>query len=108
MPHYLVQAAYSGEAWGSQIRSPQNRLEAIRPAIEGLGGRIESFYYAFGEFDIVGIAEFPDNVSMAAFSVAASAGGAVKSIRTTPLMTADEGVEMMRKAAGSGYRPPGG
>ena len=54
------------------------------------------------------IAEFPDNVSVAAFSVAASAGGAVKSIKTTPLMTADEGIEMMRKAAGSGYRPPGG
>ncbi len=108
MPHYLFQASYTGEGWGSQIQSPQNRLEALRPAIEGLGGRIESFYYAFGEYDIVAIAEFPDNVSVAAFSVAASAGGSVKAIKTTPLMTVDEGIEMMRKAAGSGYRPPGG
>ena len=108
MPHYLLQASYTGEAWGTQIRNPQNRLEALRPAIEGLGGRIESFYYAFGENDIVAIVEFPDNISVAAFSVAASAGGAVTSIKTTPLMTVDEGMEMLRKAAGSSYRPPGG
>ena len=108
MPHYLFQVAYSGEGWEAQIRNPQNRLEAIRPAVEGLGGRIESFYYAFGDYDIVAIAEFPDNASVAAFSVAASAGGAVKSIRTTPLMTVDEGIEVLRKAAGSGYRSPGG
>ena len=108
MPHYLFQLAYTGEAWGAQIGNPQNRLEAVRPAVEGLGGRIESFYLAFGEYDVVAIAESPDNISVAAFSVAASAGGAVKSIRTTPLMTVDEGKEMLRKAAGSGYRPPGG
>ncbi len=108
MPQYLFQLAYTGEAWGSQIRNPQNRLEAVRPAVESLGGRIESFYLAFGDYDVVAIAEFPDNASVAAFSVAASAGGAVKSIKTTPLMTVDEGIEMLRKAAGSGYRPPGG
>ena len=74
---------------------------------ESLGGRIESFYYTFGEYDVVGIGEFPDNKSVAAFSVVVSAGGAVRNVRTTPLMTADEAVEMMRMAAGSGYRPPG-
>ena len=107
MPHYLFQVAYTGEAWGTQIRNPQNRLEAVRPAVEGLGGRIESFYLSFGDQDAVLICEFPDNVSAGALSVAASAGGAVKSVRTTPLMTVDEGIEVIRKAAGSGYRPPG-
>ena len=108
MPHYLLQASYTGEAWGTQIQNPQNRLEAMRPTVEGLGGSIESAYYAFGEYDIVAIVEFPDNISIAAFSVVASAGGAIKAVKTTPLMTANEGIEMMRKAAGSGYRPPGG
>ena len=107
MPHYLFQASYTGEAWGTQVKNPQNRLEAVRPSIEAGGGRIESLYYAFGEYDIVAIVEFPDNISMAAFSVAVSAAGAVKSVKTTPLMTTDEGVEMMKKAAGSSYRPPG-
>ena len=108
MPYYMIQAAYTGESWGAQIKNPQNRLEQLRGAVEGLGGSIESGYYTFGEYDIVGIIQFPDNESAAAFSLAASAGGAVASVRTTPLMTMEEGVAAMRKAGGSSYRPPGG
>jgi hypothetical protein len=51
--------------------------------------------------------EMPDNVSAAAFSLAGSAGGGIKAVKTTPLLTIDEGIEAMRKAAGAGYRPPG-
>ena len=108
MAHYLLQASYTGESWGAQLRGPQNVIDRLRPAIEGLGGRIESAYYSFGDYDIIAIIEFPDNASAGAFSVAASAGGAVKTIRTTPLMTIEEGMDMMRKAGGAGYRPPGG
>ena len=108
MAKYLVQAAYTSEAWKGLIASPENRLEAIRPVIEGLGGALESFYLAFGEYDIVGIVEFPDNVSEAAFSIAAAAGGALKSFRTTPLMSIEDGLEALRRASGAGYRPPGG
>ena len=108
MPHYLLQVAYTGDAWGNQIKSPQNVIDRVRPAIEGLGGRIESAFYAFGEYDVIAILEFPDNVSAGAFSLAAAAGGAIKAIKTTPLMTVEEGMEMMRKAGGAGYRPPGG
>jgi uncharacterized protein with GYD domain len=107
MAHYLIEVAYTGEAWAAQVSNPQNRIEAIRPVIERLGGRIASAYYAFGEYDVVGIMEMPDNVSAAALSLAASAGGAVKAIKTIPLMTIEEGIEAMRKAAGAGYRPPG-
>ena len=108
MGHYLIEVAYTGEAWAAQVSNPQNRIEAIRPVIERLGGRIESAYYAFGEYDVVGIMEMPDPVSAAAFSLAASAGGAVKAIKTTPLLTIEDGIAAMQKAAGAGYRPPGG
>jgi uncharacterized protein with GYD domain len=107
MAHYLYLISYTGEAWGAQVRNPQNRVDAVRPVVESLGGSIETAYLAFGDQDVVLICEFPDNFSAGAFSVAASAGGAIKSIKTTPLMTVDEGIEMMRKAGGSGYRPPG-
>ena len=93
---------------GAQIKSPANRVEQVRPVIERLGGRIEAAYYAFGDYDLVAIIEFPDNSSTAALSLAASAGGAVNSIKTTPLMTMEEGIDAMKKAGGSGYRPPGG
>jgi uncharacterized protein with GYD domain len=107
MARYLFQATYTSDAWAAQVHNPQNRVEVVRPVIERLGGRIESVYFAFGEYDVVGIVEMPDNVSMAAFSLAAAAGGAMKAIKTTPLMTIEEGIEAMRKASGTGYRPPG-
>ncbi len=106
MPHYLIQAAYTPEAWATLVKNPQSRAEAVRPIIEGLGGKLTAIYLAFGEYDVVGLAEMPENVSAAAFSMAASAGGAVKAVRTTPLMTTEEAVEAMRKAGQTDYRPP--
>src|SRR5947209_5426191 len=108
MASYLFQVAYTPEAWGAMLKSPQNRVEAVRPAIEKLGGRIEGGWLSFGEYDIVIVAQMPDNASAAGFAIAVSAGGAVKAVKTTPLMSAEEGQEAMRKATGSGYRPPTG
>ena len=107
MPHYLLEVAYTSQGWAALVKSPQDRIEAVRPAVEKLGGKIESGYLTFGDYDLIAIVNMPDNVSAAAFSIAASAGGAVKAIKTTPLMTMEEGMEAMRKAAAAGYRPPG-
>jgi uncharacterized protein with GYD domain len=108
VPRYLLQVAYTPEAWAAQLKSPQNRLEMVSPLLQRLGGRFESAYLAFGEYDIVAVMELPDNVSAAAASIVVSAGGAVKAIKTTPLMTVEEGVQAMRKGAdaASTYRPP--
>jgi uncharacterized protein with GYD domain len=106
MAHYLFQGAYTSEAWATLVKKPVNRFEAIRPAIEKLGGSIEAAWLAFGEYDIVVITEMPDNVSAAAFALAVAAGGSLKSFKTTPLITPTEGLAAMKKAAGSGYRPP--
>ena len=108
MPLFLSQVAYSEDGWQALVSNPQNRLEAIRPVVDKLGGRIVNAYFAFGDYDFILIAEFPDNVSAAALAIAAAAGGAVKSIKTTPLMEASEGLEAVRKAASSGYRAPVG
>lgn len=108
MASYLVQVAYTPEAWATLLKNPQNRLQAVRPAIEKLGGRVEGSWLSFGEYDVIVIAEMPDNASAAAFSMAVSAGGAVKAMKTTPLMSAEEGQEAMRKATTTGYRPPAG
>src|SRR5262245_13415847 len=108
MPQYLIQAAYTPESWASQLRQPQNAVDRIKPAVEKLGGRLQAFYYAFGEYDAVALIELPDNVSAAALALAVAAGGAVKALKTTPLMAVDEGMQAMRKAAQAGYRPPGG
>lgn len=106
MSFYLLQVAYTPEAWASMVKKPQDRIEAVRPAVEKLGGKVVSGYLAFGEYDLIAIVDMPNNVSAAAFSIAAAAGGAVTKIRTTPLMTTKEGIDAMRKAGGSSYKPP--
>ncbi len=105
MPRYMYEVAYTPEAWAALVKKPQDRIEAIRPAVRKLGGKIEAAYFAFGDYDIVAIVSMPDNVSAAAFSLAVSAGGSAKSIRTTPLMTIREGMRAMRQAKRSAYVP---
>ena len=60
MPHYLLQLAYAPQAWNAQLKNPRNRVEQVTGLLQRLGGRFECVYYAFGEYDIVGIAEFPE------------------------------------------------
>ena len=106
MAHYLLQVTYAPEAWAALVDEPQSRTEAVQPAVEQLGGTVLSTWLAFGEYDVISILELPDNVRAAAISMAISAGGAVKAIKTTPLMTWEEGVEAMREAAQAAYQPP--
>jgi uncharacterized protein with GYD domain len=67
MPHYLQQIAYSIEGWKTLVKKPQNRIEAVRPAIEKLGGKIESAWFTFGDYDIVLIIQMPSNVEAGRF-----------------------------------------
>ena len=107
MAKFLILASYSSEGWKSQVKNPTNRIESLRPSVERLGGKIETAFYAFGEFDIMVIIDFPDNGKAAAWAIAGAAGGALKSLKTVPLMSIEEGVEAMRKAGDIGYAPPG-
>jgi uncharacterized protein with GYD domain len=106
MALYMIQSAFTAEAWDILAKTPQNRGDAVRPAIEQLGGKLISYYFSFGEYDSVVIAELPDNPTACAASIAAAAGGAIKVIKTTPLMSPEEGMRAMRTAGQAGYRPP--
>ena len=105
MPYYLQQVAYSIEGWNALLKKPQDRIEAVRPTIEKLGGKIENAFFTFGDYDVVLIVQMPTNVDVTAIAMAFAAGGACKSVKTRPLLTIDEAVEAMKKAAGSRYRP---
>ena len=107
MPHFLHQVAYTQEAWSALINNPQNRIEAVRPAIEKLGGSVKTAWFAFGQYDVVVVSEMPSSVDAAAIAIAFAAGGACKSVQTTPLLTVEEAMEAMKKAKESGYRPVG-
>jgi uncharacterized protein with GYD domain len=104
MPHYLVQVAYSREGWEGLLKHPQDRIEAVRPSIERIGGKINTAYFAFGDYDVVLIAELPDNASAAAIAMAFAGGGACKAVHTTPLLTREEAFAAMKKANETGYK----
>ncbi len=105
MPHYLVQVSYNTDGLAGLVKEPQDRIEQVTPAIEAMGGRVESGYYAFGDHDVVLICEMPDNASAAAFAMAVGSGGTVGSYKTTVLLTPEEAQEAMSKAGGSSYEP---
>ncbi len=108
MARYLIQASYTKEGIADMIKSPQDRAEAVRPVVERLGGRLETFYFAFGDYDAVVIAELPDNVSAAALAMAVGSSPGVSDYKTTVLLTMSEAMEAMGKAGGTGYRSPSG
>ena len=105
MASYLLQVSYTAEALAAMIKKPHNRGEAVRKPIEKLGGSIHGFWLSFGDYDVVAVIEMPDNVSAAAFALAAAGGGSCKSVKTTPLLSAEDGVAAMKLAATSGYKP---
>ena len=106
MPYYAVQTAYAPVGWSALLKQPHHRLEAITPVIERLGGRIQAGWLSFGEYDVLLICEMPDGISAAALSMAVSAGGAVKAVKTTPLLSIEDGVEALRRAGQAEYAPP--
>ncbi len=106
MAEYLLQVAYTSEAWATLVKNPQDRIGIVSKAIENLGGRVEGGWLCFGDYDTVTIIEMPDNVSAAAFAMAVAAAGACKSVKTTPLLSSEEGVAAMTKAGTTGYAPP--
>ena len=105
MPSFLLQASYSSEALASLLKKPQNRTEVVRKAVEKVGGSLTGLWLSFGDHDVVAIFEMPDNISAAALALAVGAGGTVKNVKTTPLLTVEEGLAALKKGAGSGYKP---
>ena len=106
MALYAQEVAYLPVAWKALIKNPENRLDPLREVVARLGGRIIDGWFALGDFDALVICELPDEVTAAAFSMAVAAGGAMRAVRTTPLITMADAVEAMRKAADAAYTPP--
>lgn len=105
MALYLYQAAYTAESMAAQIKEPQDRIEAVRSALEAMGAKIVAGGYPFGEYDVLVVFEAPDDTTAASVAMAVAAGGAVRSAKTTRLLSGPEWVESLRKAQASRYRP---
>jgi uncharacterized protein with GYD domain len=106
MPKYLIEASYTLEGVkGVQSAGGTSRRDAVAKVAESVGGRLESFYFAFGDHDVYTVVDLPDNESAAAVALTVNASGAV-AVRTVVLLTPDE-VDAAAKRSVD-YRAPGG
>ena len=110
MPVFMFQASYTSESLKGQIEAPRDRVGPTRGAIEAVGGSLVFAGWTFGDYDFVCIFEAPDEVSAAGVAVAFAAGGAVKTTRTTRVLSGEDWIEVLRKsqAVRGAYRPPVG
>jgi len=108
MAKYLFQAGYSSDSWKAQVAKPASPIDRVTPVVKSCGGRLDCIYYAFGDDDVVGVIDMPTPEAAAAFALAITAGGAMRSFKTTPLLTVEEGIAAMKRAAdvGKKYQPP--
>ena len=87
MPRYLFRTSYTRAGIAGLIREGgTGRHEALRQTVTGLGGTLEGFYYAFGDDDLLLIAELPDEEAATALSLFVSAAGAL-TVTCTVLLT---------------------
>jgi uncharacterized protein with GYD domain len=107
MPKYLIEASYSVDGIkGVVAKGGSARKAAVQAAVEGLGGKLESFYFAFGGTDAYVVMDLPDNETAAALALAVASTGAVGNVRTIVLLAPEEIDTAVQKQVG--YTPPGG
>ena len=96
----MVQFSYKAETVGNLIKNPEDRSIAVKKLIEKLGGKLLAFYYSFGDYDGIVIADMPDNMSGLAANMASIAAGGTAKLKTTVLITVEEAMAAMKKASG--------
>ena len=108
MPAYMYQGSYSQDAIRALVSNPVDRSAAARAVIEANGGTMTGCWMAFGEDDLIVIADMPDDESMAGAAMALSSTGAVVGGKTTKLLSMDQAVASMGKAGAvlKAYTPP--
>jgi uncharacterized protein with GYD domain len=106
MPKFLLEASLTAQGVkGLRAEGGTARRDVVTKAVESVGGRLEAFYFAFGEHDVYVLADLPDHESVAAMALTVNASGAVAT-RTIVLLTPEE-VDAAAKRSVD-WRPPGG
>jgi uncharacterized protein with GYD domain len=105
MPKFLIKASYNADgARGLMKEGGTARRAVVEKLVQGLGGKVEAFYFAYGEADAYVITDVPDAAAGIAISLAVNASGAVR-LATIPLITPEEIDAASKKVVA--YRAPG-
>jgi uncharacterized protein with GYD domain len=106
MPKFLFRGSYSQEGIkGVMKEGGTSRKDVAKALAESVGGRLESFFFAFGTHDFYAVADLPDNAAAVVLAATVGASGAMSSFETVPLLTPEEADEAAKRSAS--YRAPG-
>jgi len=105
MPKFLVHASHTAEGAKGLLKSGGSaRRKAVETLLASVGGKLESFYFTFGDDDAILIIDLPDHVAASAIGLAVNASGTVK-CRTTVLIPVEEVDEVVKRPVT--FHPPG-
>ena len=105
MAKYLITGSYTAQGAAGLLKDGgTKRRQIVEELVGGLGGKLESLYFAFGSDDVVVIVDMPDAAAMTAVSLTVGASGAIN-IRTTVLITPEEMDAAAKKTVS--YSAPG-
>jgi uncharacterized protein with GYD domain len=107
VPYYLTRFSYTPETWAKLMEKPEDRRDAVEAVVGSAGGRLEGFWYAFGDHDGYALIEYPGNLEAASVAIAATASGTVHHSETVVLLTVEETLEALERARDSGFRRVG-
>lgn len=106
MPKYLFKASYTSEGVaGVATKGGSSRRDAIQHVFEANGGKLEAFYFAFGETDVYAFGDLPDAETAAAIALAINRAGKT-TVSTVVLLTPEELDRAAKRSID--YTPPGG
>jgi uncharacterized protein with GYD domain len=104
---YVVLFSFTGETAKRFVAQPSDRATVVRGLAESAGGRVESYYWMFGQYDGLVIFELPGSQAAAALSLAVTGSGAFTRFETHELIEAADLAQIAKRARQISYRPPG-
>ncbi|HET6557153.1 MAG TPA: GYD domain-containing protein [Prolixibacteraceae bacterium] len=105
MRKYLIKGTYNPDGTKGLIQEGgSGRKTAIEKMLADMGGRVEAFYFAFGEDDVILIVELPDDITAVAVGLRVNAAGLVRISMT--VLISPEDIDAASKKSVS-YRAPG-
>jgi len=104
----MIQFSYSQETVANLIKNPEDRRVVVKNLIEKFGGKLLAFYYTYGDYDGIVIADMPDQVSGLAANMVSLAGGGSSKIKTIILISVEDAMAAMKKAQGVKLELPKG
>ena len=108
MPYYMLQAKLTTKSWKALLDNPHDRGPVVAGIIEAHGGKLHNYFFAFGDNDVIALIESPDNEAVMAAAVAIAGAGSVSGLKTTPLISSGDAVDVFKASAAkaSAYVPP--